>query len=180
MNNFYKISKSILSAPRSDATEWIALVIIIPLLALLNVSCLDTENIVYSEFMNIGEEGIPEDWEYEFLPFPSDSSLAVDGRFDLILAVRYTEECKAREVVMDIEEFSLKQERPDTIGAALQLFNEFEEPLGKGIYSIYEITDTIRRNFKIEDGYSVSVSSPVAPDKTKGIRAIGVILSKVN
>ncbi len=180
MKNLYKISKSILSVPSKGPAGWITLVFILSFLAITNVSCLHTENIVYSEFRNIGEEGIPEDWEYEFSPFPSDSSMAINGRFDLILAIRYTEECKAREVAMNIEEFSLGQERPDTLNATLQLFNEFEEPLGKGIYTVYEITDTIRRNIKIVDGYSVSVSSPVPMEKTKGINAIGIILSHVN
>ena len=141
-------------------------------------SCLQNAGVEYSRFTEIGEDGIPEDWEYEFSPVPSDSSSIDKTLYDLILVVRYSSLTESKDAMFDIEEFSLQQEIPDTTSVKVSLFNEENKPLGKGNYAIYEIADTLRHGIKIPQGYTISVSSPLPQDETLGIRAIGVVLSR--
>lgn len=141
-------------------------------------SCLQNAGVEYSRFVATGETGIPENWEYEFSPVPADSASIGKIPFDLILVVRYSATTESKDVMFDIEEFSLQQDIPDTTSVKVSLFNEENKPLGKGNFAIYEIADTLRRGIKIPEGYTISVSSPLTQEETVGINAIGIILSR--
>lgn len=141
-------------------------------------SCTKDSSAAYSQFVHIAETGIPEGWEYEFNPLPTDSTLLPDTSFDEIIVVRYTNSFSSKSVILNIEEVSLEHERPDSLEIKLSLFSNKGRPLGKGNYGIYEVSDTIRKGIKIPEGYSVSVSSPLPGESTVGIKAIGIILSE--
>lgn len=144
----------------------------------ISVSCLDNAGVEYSVFAETGDNGIPEGWEYEFSPVPADSASLGSVPYDLILVVRYASSCKLKELPLDLEEFSLSQEKPDSLKVNIGLFDNSDEPVGRGNYSIYETSDTLRRGMTVPEGYTVSVSSPLSEKETGGIRAIGIILSR--
>lgn len=131
----------------------------------------------YSDFTPIGPDGIPTDWEYEFSPSQTDSLLDLSGKYDVIIALRYTNLCPSKSVVLNIEEFSLMHEHPDTLKTEITLFDELGNPLGQVHYGIFEITDTLKRDYRLPDGYTLSVSSPLPASATAGVRAIGLILN---
>lgn len=131
----------------------------------------------YSGFTAIGPAGMPTGWEYEFFPEEADSLLDLSIPYDVIVAVRYTNRCASRSVILNIEEFSLNQEHPDSTISDIHLFDEEGQPLGQGNYGIFEVTDTIRKAYRVPEGYTLSVSTPLPSSATVGIRAIGLILS---
>lgn len=173
-----KISKikSILSSQSTRKAGWIVFSSF--LFSILCSSCLQNAGVEYSCFAATGETGISENWEYEFSPIPADSASIGKIPYDLILVVRYSSTTESKDVMFDIEEFSLQQDSPDTTSVKVSLFNEENKPLGKGNFSIYEITDTLRHGMKIPEGYTISVSSPLPQEETRGINAIGIVLSR--
>lgn len=141
-------------------------------------SCLQNRGIEYSSFVDIGSGGIPSGWEFEFNPVPADSASIGHTLFDIILVVRYSAACRPRDLPLNLEFISLAGETPDSLALRIPLFNDDNEPLGKGIYSIYETSDTILRNVAIPEGYTISLSSPVETNQTEGIMAIGIVASR--
>lgn len=132
----------------------------------------------YSSFIDISGDGIPENRAYVFFPVPADSLSSGIVDYDVILVVRYNSSAKAGSIILDVEELSLRDENPDTIRVSIPLFDDNDEPVGKGNYSIYEAADTLRHGIRIQDGYLLSVSTPLPREETIGIRSIGIILSR--
>ena len=176
MNCIFSKIVSILSRPALRRRGWI--VFSITALSFITVSCLENAGVEYSTFVQTGEAGIPEGWEYEFSPVPADSASIGSVPYDLILVVRYGSSCKLKELPLNLEEFSLSHEKPDSLKVNIGLFDNNDEPIGRGNYSIYETSDTLRRGVIIPEGYTISVSSPLRDNETEGIHAIGIILSR--
>lgn len=164
--------------PEKTASRLLRLIICVASFVALASSCTRSIPAAYSEFADIPESGIPLDAEYEFTPVPLDSTEVGNGRFDLILVVRYSNRLKARSVILNVEEISLDDMSPDSTSVDLALFGDDGRPLGLGNYGIYEISDTLRRNISIPEGYSVTISSPMLPESTTGIKSLGLILSR--
>lgn len=131
----------------------------------------------YSGFTNIDTDGMPTGWEYEFSPFSSDSVSPLTGSYDVIIAVRYTNNCPSQSVIFNIEQFSLSHIQPDSLTIEIPLFDKDGIALGKSRYGINEITDTIRRDYSVPEGYTLSLSSPLPQASTTGIKSIGLILA---
>lgn len=131
----------------------------------------------YSGFANIPPEGMARDWAFEFSPFVDDSTLSTSVPYDVVIAVRYTNNCPSGSVVFNIEEFSLHHEHPDSSTVRLQLFDDDGFPVGRIRYGINEVSDTIRRGYRIPEGYTLTLSSPLPTDATAGIRSVGLVLS---
>lgn len=132
--------------------------------------------VAYSGFVDMPAEGIPTNWVYEFNATESDSLDVISGTHNVVIIVRYTYDCPSKDLVLYLEETSLAQEKPDSATLKLNLFNGEGRRVGKGGYGIFEIADTIRRNERINDGYTVSVSSPLPENQTSGIKAIGIVV----
>ncbi len=130
----------------------------------------------YSGFTNIPPSGMPTGWEYELAPEAVDSVLDLSKLYDVVLSVRYTASCPSKNIIFNIEEFSMAHERPDSSKVELQLFDKDGQPEGHSRYGIIEITDTIRKDYHIPAGYSFSLSSPLPQEATRGIKAVGLIL----
>lgn len=144
------------------------------------ISCGKFTPVVYSEFVNIGEEGISQNWEYTFSPVPFDSTEINNGRYDVILVVRYTANCVSKNIILDVESFSSESTQPDSARLNLSLFSDDDTPIGRGNLRVFEISDTLFRSISIpfRDGYVISISSPLPKEETKGIIDIGVKLSR--
>lgn len=148
------------------------------LFAAVMTSCGKINPVVYSEFANIGPDGIPQNWEYTFAPCPFDSSEIATGRFDLIAVVRYSNTCASKSVILDVESLSLEHAKPDSARVIIHLFSPEGAPTGKGNWGILEISDTLSQGIAIPEGYVVSLSSPLDEDTTKGILDIGLKLTR--
>lgn len=139
--------------------------------------CSQIKTADYSGFTNIGNEGMPTDWVYEFSPFSPDSTLNLSGVYDVVITVRYTNNCPSQSVIFNIEQFSLIQDQPDSVRIEIPLFDDEGTPLGKSRYGINEMTDTIRRGYRIPEGYTLSLSSPLPTEATAGIKSVGLVLA---
>lgn len=150
----------------------------LPLIACGITSCGKLTPVVYSEFVNIGDKGIPQYWDYTFSPVPFDSTELELGHYDVILIVRYSNKCVSRSVIFDIESFSITQSHPDSTRVEIPLFKTDGVPVGKGNFGVFEITDTLSRDIKLPEGYVISISTPIPEEETKGIIDIGIKLSR--
>ena len=146
------------------------------LLLIMTPGCSYIKVADYSGFCNIGEDGMLQGWEYELSPTEGDSTLDLSGTYDVVIAVRYTNSCPSQSVIFNIEEFSLAQERPDSVTITIPLFDGDGEPVGRSRFGIIETSDTIRRDFRVPDGYSLSLSTPLPSSATVGIKAVGMVL----
>lgn len=140
---------------------------------------------------------MPQNWAYIFAPdAPFDSQNAAytssqKSRQDSIaiaklhsgnnsaavLVVRYTKQCPVRQLVVDIEEACLESQDTSANRTVIDLFDINGTPLGKGAYGVYEVSDTIHENWKMPQGYSLAVLSTLPRQSTKGIKAVGLVIS---
>lgn len=139
-------------------------------------ACVYLPTVHYSQFVSIPAEGMPKDWQFTFSPADSIDSIARQIPVNVIVAVRYAGRCRARNIVLNVEEMALDFEHPDSSAISLQLFTDDGRPLGRGVYGVYEISDTLRRNFIIPEGYFISISSPLPTDMTRGINDLGIVV----
>lgn len=131
----------------------------------------------YSGFEDIGPEGWQPERCLEFSPWPLDSLRAVNTRYDVILCVRYSGRCRLKALPVEIETVSLQGSKPDTLQLSVPLYSAFGVRQGKGPYDVYEIMDTIARDFRLPQGYTVTLSNPLDAVSTRGITNLGIILS---
>lgn len=150
----------------------------IPLTAIIMAACSFLPSVFFSRFVSIGPDGMPTDWQYVFSPTDSLDSAALSSNVDVILALRYSPDCKVRHITLSVEEISLESEQPDTVEVSFDLFSSKGRPLGRGVYGIYEITDTIRRDAPLPQGYVISVSSRLPRGVTAGIKQLGVVVAQ--
>ena len=129
----------------------------------------------YSGFTNIPPDGMPTNWEYEFSPQTFDSTISLPGSYDVVIAVRYTNRCPSRSVIFNIEELSLIHEIPDSATVEIPLFDEEGNPLGQSRYGVNETVYTLRKNYKLPEGYILSLSSPLPEEATVGIKSVGLL-----
>lgn len=143
---------------------------------LLMPGCNQIKMADYSGFTNIDSNGMPTGFQYEFSPSFVDSTFDYSGEYDVVIAVRFTNSCPSQQVIFNIEEFSLEQELPDSLTLEIPLFGTDGLPLGQKYYGVSEVTDTIRKGFRVPEGYSLSLSSPLPTAATSGIKAVGLVL----
>ncbi|MDE6754262.1 MAG: gliding motility lipoprotein GldH [Muribaculaceae bacterium] len=170
MTHNSSILQSILRSAGSRLYGWIAI-------SFLICGCANITPVEYSEFDYFGREGIPSGWMRDFSPVPADSANFNRRMYDVILTVRYNSRCSSRNIILDIEEFSLSNSEPDSLRIDMPLFYPDGRPLGIGNLGLYEISDTLRRDIPIQEGYTISVSTPLSSKETSGINAIGIRLS---
>ncbi|MDE6007967.1 MAG: hypothetical protein K2G90_02040 [Muribaculaceae bacterium] len=146
--------------------------------SLLLSACVEITHVEYSQFDTFKTKGIPLGWVADFSPHPADSAELDRSLYDVVLTIRFNSRSRSRNIVLDIEEYSLSHPAPDSTRLDLTLFSDNGKPLGNGNLGLFEITDTLRHGVPIHEGYSVSISTPLSPEETVGINAIGISLSK--
>lgn len=159
--------KTILTESVRLPAGWFAFLFII-------TACSKVTPVEYSRFYDIPSDGMPQEMVYEFNPVPADSASIGKDLYDVVLTVRYNNRCRSSNVILDIEEISLENMRPDSTRIDIPLFDNEGKPAGSGNFGLFEISDTLRRAVPLQEGYSVSVSSPLPGEQTAGINAIGI------
>lgn len=150
---------------------WACLTICLALLP----SCRRVENVVYADFENFGSEGWDPALPLPFVPWPMDSIVNPGDKFDLILTVRYSP-------LSSLSIFPIEMSEEDENGVFattridLRLRDEKGKPRGKKGISLYEYSDTLRRNFSIPDGYLIELQSLSPLENSYGLNSIGFSL----
>lgn len=146
--------------------------------AIILSACDRLPEVNYSGFADIPSEGMPEGWSYQFCPTEKDSLPLIQENHNAVIVVRYSAQCPSKSIFLNLEENSFSHSSPDSLSVEIPLFSKNGKPLGKGVYGVFEISDTIHRDFKVPDGYQLTVSSPVPSEHTKGIKAVGLVITK--
>ncbi len=144
--------------------------------SLLLSSCVFSDLPSVSVVQDFGEEGIPPGIVFDLSTSPQDSAALSDRLCDIILTLRYTKNCRSREVIFNIEQNSLSHTKPDSSQVTFHLFSPSGRALGKGSYGVFEVSDTIRKGYKVPDGYVVSATSPLPQSATEGVKSLGLII----
>lgn len=138
-------------------------------------SCNEVKQTAYSEFVAFGSDGWDPVCTLDFFPYPTDSVITTGDKFDLILTLRYSPRDLASAIPMEITE----EDEEGVIGSkrvTVPLCDADGKPRGKRGIALYEISDTIKKDFSLPDGYSISVQSLSPADNTLCLRNLGIIL----
>ncbi|MBD5236563.1 MAG: gliding motility lipoprotein GldH [Bacteroidales bacterium] len=153
--------------------------IICAVAALFWGSCRRVDDVVWSKYISIPEDGWDPMNVLPFYPWPVDSVNNPQDRYSLLLSVRFHEDkCPAPLHLIVIQEDDNGMSRRDTVRMDIRIPKT--GPAGKGSYSIFEQSDTILRNIRLTPGYSVELQSLSYSTNTAGLREIGLILSLDN
>ncbi len=142
--------------------------------ALLLCACGGIDRVGYSRFVDVPVEGWAPELSFAFDPEDTDSTRRQEA-CDLVVSVRYTTAYPYRELWLTLEEFSQEGYlRTDTV--QLELTDGRGHPVGRGKLGLFTVTDTIRRNFKVPEGYHVEISHALTDEDLEGVRNIGLTL----
>lgn len=146
--------------------------ILICMLLTLFAACSATQ---WAEFADVD----PQQWDplYVVEMQPQRDTLRTDRHYDLILCLRYKNDMAPRKVYLCVEEESL-QTRPETRKVSLNLLDNGNNPVGHGNFGLYEVYDTLKRDFKVPEGYSVAIHPADNRPLPVGIVNVGLILSR--
>lgn len=142
--------------------------------AVLLCSCGGVDRVGYSRFVDVPVDGWPPEQTFAFDPEETDSARMAQT-YDLVVSVRYTTGYPYRELWLALEEFTQEGYlRTDTV--QLQLTDGRGHPMGRGKLGLYSVTDTIRRDLKVPEGYHVEIGHVLADEELEGVRNIGLTL----
>ena len=146
-------------------------------LAMIPMACRRVDNVAYSHFESLGGEGWDPVMVLPFFPFPLDSIVSPTDRYDLILTLRYSPRTSTAVIPLEISEED--ENGPlDSRRIIIKLRDDNGNFIGRGGLPMYEISDTIKRDFKLPDGYMVEIASVSPVENTKCLQAVGLTLRK--
>lgn len=151
-------------------------VIILSGIITLCCSCRRVNNVVYSDFVSFDEEGWDPICVLPFYPSPIDSVKNTDDRFDLILTLRYSPGKATSEIPIEITEED-ENGVMATKRLTIRLRDNNGKPRGRKSICLYEISDTLKRDFKLPEGYLVNITSLSPSSNTRGLYNVGLTLS---
>lgn len=139
-------------------------------------SCRRVDNVVYSEFANFDSRGWDPVCVLPFSPWPMDSIINTGDKFDLILTLRYAPDYATSLIPLEITE---EDENGvfATTRVSVRLLDKNGKPRGRKSVYLYEISDTLRKGFKLSDGYAVNIATLSPPSNTRGLRNLGLTLA---
>ncbi len=144
--------------------------------AVLLLGCRRVDNVVWSKYASIPEEGWDPVNVIPFFPWPEDSLNNPSDSYSLLLSVRYSILSKPATLHLAVnQENDEGFMKSDTV--AVMLTEPKDSPMGKGSYGVYETVDTLFTGIVLRPGYCVELQSLSVPENTRGIMDIGLILS---
>ena len=153
-----------------------AAIYIIAAFCLILSSCVNSDNIIYSNFKSIDVDG----WSNsQYLEFQLDSIADGGVVVDVLLVVRHSENYDFESLCLVKEEvISNCDVRTDTI--EIRLADSEGRLMGRGHNGLYEVVDTLHSSVKIEDNYLLSISHGMREKLIVGVNDIGIIIRKQN
>ncbi len=145
---------------------------------ILLCSCGGADRVGYSRFVDVPADGWAPELTFAFDPEDSDTTRASEA-YDLVVSVRYTGAYPYRELWLTLEEFAQEGYlRTDTI--QLRLTDGRGHPIGRGKLGLYSVADTVRRNFRVPEGYHVEIGHALTDEDLEGVRNIGLTLLRAD
>ncbi|MDE5870117.1 MAG: hypothetical protein K2H18_07775 [Muribaculaceae bacterium] len=147
----------------------------ITIIALTAYGCRRVNNVVWSKYSDLPEEGWDPINVIPFFPWPEDSLTTSDDRYSVLLSVRFSSIDTPTTLHLAVnQESDTGFIHSDTI--AVPLLPPVEKVMGRGAYGVFETVDTIIRGVTLQPGYCVELQSLSAPENTVGIKDIGLVL----
>lgn len=137
-------------------------------------ACSDKSNIILSEFIDFGSNGIIAEKIYFFEPFKNHTFADSCFQGDLSLIIRYSDKCDIKTLPLYVEYMLSEQDTIDNKNLEIQLFDEGGESKGTCTFSINEIETPLFQNAKIDDYFFVSIKTKI--ENAPGILAAGIIV----
>lgn len=144
----------------------------------MTTGCTRLSPVEWSEFASVEPAGWSPMMSAEFTPLPPDSVYPWPGHYDVVVCLRYKADAPQSMLTLMITEECDTSSVPQTQMHELYLFTESRKPLGRGSYAVYEVTDTLHREFSPPPGYTVTCSLPEGSPSPRGIIDIGVLLRR--
>lgn len=142
------------------------ILICLSLLLIFMSTCQKSDHECFSQFYDIGSEGLLADSEFLYQPKVSD------GIYDILLVVRYTNKLDLESIPIKIEYFSGElneiQYKSETIN-----FSSQEDNIKKGNFGVYQLEMPLLNDIKVEDGFYVTISPSISVDC--GVISLGII-----
>lgn len=149
---------------------------ILCLLACTWAGCRRVDNMSYSEAEQFGADGWDPIRIVEFHPWPGDSVVGPNERFDLTLTLRYNADKAQYEIpILLHQEDDHGAISTDTL--RLRLRDIHGNPRGRKSLALYEVNDTVRRGFKLTPGYIVELRNLSDRENTVGVLDVGLTLT---
>lgn len=149
---------------------------LIPFFSFLT-SCVGDPDILVSEFVDFGENGMVKNHQYE-LSCDSTVLAGVKGeRPETELMVRYSSHCRIKYLVLNMEILSLNEYEGQQ-QLKIPLFDDKGKPLGKGGTGLYLLSYPLNIGYEEKDSCSFFFSTPL--DDTKGVESLGIVIKKRN
>lgn len=139
-------------------------------------SCERTD-VYYSEFYELGKNGLNPEVTYIFSPFDSVAPINKNEIYDIEACLRYTDECLIKSLPLEYEVASLNTDSIFNGKVQIPLFYEDDSSMGKGNFGFYEISSPILTHQKYDPDLQILISTPES--NGNGIISIGMILRKV-
>lgn len=150
--------------------------------ALLSVLCSCGNDITGDsiDYIDFGPSGMTPEKEYLFRPFDnlSDSDLGKESRFEIMLAVRYTDICKLQSLPLVVETSSTSVDSITTEKVSIVLYDAENKPTGKGHYGVYETISPLWSSMVPTENFTIAIKT-TQPD-SGGIMALGVICNQIS
>lgn len=139
---------------------------------LLLLSACGENDVVYSDFRNLTQDGWDRMDVLSFDPCPFDS--AIDGNsHEIEIILRHTDATPCDSIWIAVEETSFGATiHRDTIPMALS--NAKGEWLGKGAHGIYETSYILRSYKRLPSGYQITLSHAMKNEHVAGIINAGI------
>lgn len=146
-------------------------------MSLFGASCIRDNNTVYSEFADIPNSGWDPVRVIPFSPWPIDSVISPNDRFNMNLTIRHDGHLSIDTLSILITEESLDGIQEKTIQVPVR--NSKGKYLGKREYALYETSVPIHRDFKLPRNFGITLTPLAARASTSGLRNVGVSLNKL-
>ena len=140
------------------------------------MACREASSVQDSQYYDFDSRGMIPNMEYIFYPFKDSLLTKSQQKFDIVVSLRYTDNCPLRDLPIDIEKASLDNDSIISQHCLIPLFDMEGKISGKGNYGIYEAKKVLFRDAIYEEGYYISISTP--QQDTSGLLSIGVTLEK--
>lgn len=140
--------------------------------------CIRLSPVEWSEFASVDPAGWSPMMSAEFTPVPPDSVYPWPGHYDVVVCLRYKADAPQSMLTLTITEECDTSSVPYSRMHEIYLFNESRKPLGRGSYAVYEVADTLHRDFVPPPGYTVTCSLPEGSPSPQGIIDVGVLLRR--
>ncbi|MBD5232040.1 MAG: gliding motility lipoprotein GldH [Bacteroidales bacterium] len=129
------------------------------------------------QFVELPSAGWDEDVYCEFPTARTDSSLFANPaeRYDVILAIRHTEEYPYRDLYLNVES-NPQAQLPKEVH--LTLAGNSGKWTGKGLYGLYTVTDTLARDIPLPALLNASVGQNMRRGNIPGIVNVGLIIQR--